>query len=197
MVYHHQKPNRQRPRYSGQAFLPFIAGVIAGLILTALVFLQTKHPNDAPEETSVEQVNIAPQTDQVNLDTLLDEQNSPEPTFEFYEILPDQEVQVPSWNETEQAKLPEQETSTTPGVYVLQVGAYRELSAADQVKARLALLGINAEIQRVVINGQDVFHRVRAGPYSTPDKLKAAQSRLINHDLPFKLLKLTVDEPAN
>ena len=179
--------------YSGQAFLPFIAGVIAGLILTALVFFQTQQNNTQNEVENDLEVEISPREDEVNLKTLLTDQ-TPEPTFEFYEILPDQEIRVPSWNETEQVKLPEQPTDPVSGVYVLQVGAYREMAAADEVKARLALLGINADIQRVVINGQDVFHRVRAGPYRTPQKLKDAQSRLLNNDLQFKLLKLTADQ---
>jgi len=37
---------------------------------------------------------------------------------------------------------------------------------ADRVNTRLALAGVSAGIQRVVINGSDVWYRVRVGPFN-------------------------------
>ena len=79
-------------------------------------------------------------------------------------------------------------------MYVLQVGSFKEFEAADEVKAELALLGVPADIQRVVINGQDVRHRVRIGPYKSVTKLQEARDRLIENDLDFMLLKLKMDD---
>ncbi len=36
--------------------------------------------------------------------------------------------------------------------YILQMGSFRKFADADRMKARLALIGIEAEIQRVSIN---------------------------------------------
>lgn len=55
--------------------------------------------------------------------------------------------------------------SDTAAGYMLQMGSFRKYSDADRLKASLALVGIQAEIQRVNIKGGDVYHRVRSGPY--------------------------------
>ena len=69
------------------------------------------------------------------------------------------------------------------------------MEAADQVKAQLALIGVTADIQRVVINGQDTLYRVRVGPYSDQQKLNDARLRLQENKLEFMLLKLQADDP--
>ena len=55
-------------------------------------------------------------------------------------------------------------------------------------------MGVTADIQRVVINGQDVRHRVRIGPYEDPHKLQEAKDRLLANDLDFMLLKLKMED---
>jgi cell division protein FtsN len=51
-----------------------------------------------------------------------------------------------------------------PRSYMLQMGSFRKYADADRLKASLALLGVEAEIQKVNVNGGEVFHRVRSGP---------------------------------
>ena len=117
----------------------------------------------------------------------------PEPTFDFYKILPNMEVNVSEYETGEETPIPE-ETSDVPSTYILQVGSFKKFEAADEVKARLALLGVKADIQRVVINGQDVYHRVRVGPYKNAGNLEEVQQRLLSNNLDFKILKLTVND---
>ncbi|MCU7946697.1 MAG: SPOR domain-containing protein, partial [Candidatus Thiodiazotropha sp. (ex Cardiolucina cf. quadrata)] len=52
---------------------------------------------------------------------------------------------------------------------------------ADRLKARLALIGIEAEIQKVSINNRDTYHRVRSGPYNSQNQLNAVR-RLANEN---------------
>jgi len=119
----------------------------------------------------------------------------PEPTFDFYRILPNMEVNVSEYETEEKPPPPESiAAEESPATYILQVGSFKEFEAADEVKARLALLGVSADIQRVVINGQDVYHRVRVGPYNNTDNLEDIQQRLLANNLDFKILKLTVDD---
>ena len=187
--------NKNAVETGGNSIAPFFAGVCAGLLVTTVVifqFIKTELVEPVTEEEEV--VTLEPEEEKVSLAKLVEQDQIEEPTYEFYKILPDLEINVSEWDETISPVENTNPTKTEPGVYVLQVGSFRKLEAADEVKAKLALLGINADIQRVVINGQDVFHRVRVGPYNTPDKLEAAQSRLIDNDLNFKLLKLTVDQ---
>jgi hypothetical protein len=53
--------------------------------------------------------------------------------------------------------------------------ALQRYQDADRVKARLALAGVSAGIQRVVINGSDVWYRVRVGPFNDLKSLQGAR----------------------
>jgi cell division protein FtsN len=47
---------------------------------------------------------------------------------------------------------------------MLQAGSFTQFSEADGLRARLALIGVEASIREVTV-GNTVFHRVRVGPY--------------------------------
>jgi cell division protein FtsN len=67
--------------------------------------------------------------------------------------------------------------------YVLQAGAFRGSGDAEAVKARIALLGLNARVESAQINGATVY-RVRMGPYGTASELAAAKAKLASGGLP-------------
>ena len=117
----------------------------------------------------------------------------PAPTFDFYKILPNKEINISEWVAEEKQGQNRTEEKDN-GIYVLQVGSFKDYKAADQTKASLALIGITAEIQRVVINGQDIHYRVRVGPYNDRDKLMAARKRLEDNNLSFMVLKLKAED---
>jgi cell division protein FtsN len=81
-------------------------------------------------------------------------------------------------------------------LFILQVGSFKTFEAADQMKAELALVGIDADIQRVVINGQDILHRVRVGPFRDAAELDKARNALLENNRDFVLLRLEEDEAA-
>ncbi len=62
--------------------------------------------------------------------------------------------------------------------YMLQAGAFNTLEDADRLKARLALAGLESSIQKVTIEGRGDFFRVRLGPYSGTETLRAADGTL-------------------
>ncbi len=117
----------------------------------------------------------------------------PEPQFDFYKILPSKEVSISEWESVEEEDLSNQEEQQ-PVMFVLQVGSFKQYNSADQIKAKLALMGVTANIQRVVINGQDIRHRVRIGPYKNTRKLQQDRDRLLANDLDFMLLKLKMED---
>lgn len=67
--------------------------------------------------------------------------------------------------------------------YILQAGAFRGSGDAEAVKARIALLGLNARVESAQINGATVY-RVRMGPYGTASELAAAKAKLASGGLP-------------
>lgn len=110
------------------------------------------------------------------------------PRFDFYTLLPEMEIEV----ETD-APLATREPARVAGEpthYILQVGSFRRLDEADNLKARLALLGIEARIQTVVIRDDDIWYRVRVGPYETLRDLGQARARLQRNDIDFMVLRI-------
>ncbi len=112
------------------------------------------------------------------------QQEKPKPTktepsknhtkFDFYYILPEIDVPVPDQELERRRKNP---VETDKGEYILQVGSFRELSQADQLKAKLALKGLTANIQSVKINNS-TWHRVRIGPIDNITRLSETRRRL-------------------
>jgi len=94
--------------------------------------------------------------------------------FDFYYILPEIDVPVPDQELERQRRNPDQANG---GAYILQVGSFRELAQADQLKAKLALNGLTANIQSVKINS-NTWHRVRIGPINNISKLSETRRRL-------------------
>ncbi len=135
----------------------------------------------------------------------------PKPHFDFYNILPEMEVVVPD-SEVEARKpvapkpakpdAQSQAKGTRPaprpaptagdpgGTFVLQVGSFRNYAEADQRKAALALLGFEARIQKVTVNGQD-WHRVRIGPFKDLTRVNSVRSRLRDRRIQAIVLKLS------
>jgi cell division protein FtsN len=129
-------------------------------------------------------------------------QRDPEPTtrprFDFYTILPEMEVVVPK-EESSPASPPGREP--TPGAeppapataresYILQVGSFRKHADADRLKARLALMGIEADIQKVTIDNKDTYHRVRSGPYRSRPDLDRVRAQLKREGIDSVAIKL-------
>jgi cell division protein FtsN len=185
----HRKP---APGIRLHGVVPFTTGLMVGLFVAFIVYLNEHQPGfftPEPPELVIKDTGVK-QAESPQEDTPVS--NIPEPQFDFYQILPNLEVNVSEWETDEQVNT--ENLANDSSVYILQVGSFSDYVAADEVKAQLALLGIPADIQRVVINGRDIRHRVRIGPYSDPEKLHEARDRLVENGLEFMLLKLKVDD---
>lgn len=63
-------------------------------------------------------------------------------------------------------------------VFYLQAGAFQKAEDAEKLKARLALLGVEAAVQAAEIADKGVLHRVRVGPFATVDEMNRARTML-------------------
>ncbi len=61
--------------------------------------------------------------------------------------------------------------------YLLQAGAFQASGQAEELKARIALLGLGARVEAAQIKGATVY-RVRMGPYGTATDLADAKRKL-------------------
>nr|WP_286206720.1 SPOR domain-containing protein [Thauera linaloolentis] len=113
--------------------------------------------------------------------------------FEFYKILPEGDnvpapaapqarptvPQKPVAVPAQQAPAPVQDVSVKPAERLyLQVGAFENPGEADNLKARLALAGIEASAQRAQLADGRIVHRVRIGPFARPEDMNPTRARL-------------------
>ena len=76
------------------------------------------------------------------------------------------------------------------GTYVLQVGSFRNSGEAERRRASLALLGLEARVQTIAIDGEAIWHRVQVGPYEELNALNDARVRLRENDIETIALKV-------
>ncbi len=109
--------------------------------------------------------------------------------FDFYTLLPELEIVIPH----EETLPPKQNSSTTTqteykGGYLLQAGSFQQFNEADSLKARLALIGVEANIQSVEVN-KTKWHRVQIGPSNDRSALEALRKRLKSSQIDTILLQ--------
>lgn len=61
--------------------------------------------------------------------------------------------------------------------FMLQAGSYANQDAAEGVKAKLALIGFEANVVPAEVSGK-TMHRVRVGPFATLEEMNQARARL-------------------
>lgn len=78
--------------------------------------------------------------------------------------------------------------TTSAARYILQAGAFGGSGDAETVKAKIAMLGLNARVEAAEIGGKTVY-RVRMGPYGTASELADAKAKLASGGLPAMAVK--------
>lgn len=90
--------------------------------------------------------------------------------FEFYNLLPGMEVEIAEKPNKEKASPTVQASKEKPKQnpkYLVQAGIFQDLAAADALKARLALQGFSAHIQKVQTQEGFTWFRVTLGPFAS------------------------------
>ncbi len=113
------------------------------------------------------------------------------PRFDFYTILPGSDEAA----DKEMKQVAKQAESTPKETYFLQAGAFQAEKEADNLKAKLALLGVEAVIQTASLPDKGSWHRVRIGPYSNMDDLNRTRSLLAQNGINASLVKIRDGAP--
>ena len=213
--YKHASPRAPKAPAPLGSWVSFVTGLGLGLVVALAVYMwNAKVSTPAPSLPEVAGVDAKVEAPRVNEpppgESAEANLEPPHPKFDFYKILPEMEVPVQDWEKEDQeqqsAKVEKNDKNVatiskrTPaaapaasaerGAYVLQIGSYKQYEEADQAKAKLAMQGIAANIQRVVINGQDVWFRVHVGPLSDANDMRALRLKLQEHKTDFIVLKI-------
>ena len=126
----------------------------------------------------------------------------PEKRFQFYDILPGKSDAVPDKEgkalaakdevkkdeKKEEKKTEEPKESKQP--LFLQAGSFSTAQDADNQKAKLAFMGVEAVVQQVMVQDK-TYYRVRVGPYSKIDELNKTRTELAKSGIDSSLAKNT------
>jgi cell division protein FtsN len=139
-------------------------------LTASLIFLK----NTSNVKTAAQKI-IPLQTIAAGKQPVLAETNKPQ--FDFYTILPKEKVNIPQ---------PSIENKTQ---YFLQIATFKNYSAADRLRAKLALLGFDVYIDKIKSKTDTVLNRINVGPYLSSKEAKADQKRLEENNINSLLRK--------
>ncbi|MDR1423054.1 MAG: SPOR domain-containing protein [Azoarcus sp.] len=184
----HRRSSRERKLPSqvrGGTLLGVFVGMILGaLIVAAAVFVFTRNapfsqPASPTQTTAVEPAVVA-------LPGKPGDSPVKEPDFTFFSTLPQGEnapVATPAPNSAAvppppaPPSRPPAESSAAKPIY-LQLASFENAEQADDLMARLVLMGLEPVTQRAQLPDDRVVHRIRIGPFSDPEDVKAVRARL-------------------
>jgi cell division protein FtsN len=123
----------------------------------------------------------------------------PEKRFQFYDILPGKSDAVPDKapkpvakeepkkdEPKKEEKKEEPKESKTP--LFLQAGSFSTPQDADNQKAKLAFMGVEAVVQQVMVQDK-TYYRVRVGPYTKIEELNKVRAELARNGVEAQLVK--------
>lgn len=200
MAHDYKRNAAYKPRTRIPGWLTFTAGLAIGLFAAFLLYLKQQDGHKIPA--------AATNMDAPHIDAK--DSGTPPPRFDFYTILPEQEVVIPDQDvkESRQEKskpepAKQRALNTAPataistplpaakkGNYMVQVGAFKKAEEADRLRAALALLGIESTVQVVRIGDNDGFHRVRVGPFDDLDHANRTRIKLKQNSYTSILLQI-------
>ena len=198
---------------SASAVVMLLAGVVIGSLGTILwQGMRTSEGEIGAgirkmmEQSRVEEQDLVEQDDAVDSAKPVKQETN----FDFYTVLPEIEVVVPDTEPEKPKEVTNSETENqekksdadgevvdkSPKVidssaYMLQAGSYQKQSDADKLKAQLGLMGFGSTIQKVTIQGQGDFYRVRLGPYTSHEQMEKADKKLSSNGIQTLRLKIS------
>lgn len=176
-----------------------IIGLLVGLAIAAAVAVWVGRSNPfvdrehAENDTTAKHPAPSAKSSNRIVDPLANAEapaTSDKPRFDFYKILPGNETAGPdqATKHTQTPQVIEQ--------YYLQAGAFPNAEDADNLKARLALMGLEATIQTVDIPNKGIWHRVRLGPYPL-DEANKTRDTLTQNKITVSMVKIRNQNNTN
>jgi cell division protein FtsN len=172
---------------TGSLLIGILIGLLLGLgIALAVAWYINKMPTPFLNRSGAPSKSAAPEIAKANEKS--GKAQDGKPRFDFYTILPGTEEPATE----QQFKEAQQQTSTaqTREAFFLQAGAFQNAPDADNLKARLALLGVEAEVQTTTFPDKGIWHRVRVGPYTAIEDLNRTRDTLKQNGIETSLIKV-------
>lgn len=170
----------------GSTFVGILIGLVLGLsIALAVAWYINKMPNPFKERPQ------APPPPKTQPTAKVAEDKGPR--FTFPEILKGEEKSAAKGEKAGDKGAEKGEKASTPAAreaFFLQAGSFQSAPDADNLKARLALVGVEASIQTTNLPDKGVWHRVRVGPYTDVEELNRIRTILKQNGIESALVKV-------
>ncbi len=172
---------------------PMVTGIVIGVLIgLAIALMVALYINAAPSPfrqqastSAAGKAAASPNGQKPNAKA-----ESQKNRFTYYDILPGTERPV-----TEQEI--KQAPQGSKDQYYLQAGSFPNETDANNLKAKLALMGIEATIQTVSVPDKGVWHRVRVGPFSDAEDMNTARTTLAQNGMQPSLIKVQTTPAKN
>jgi cell division protein FtsN len=191
-----QSGNRRGIRKKSSGGIPawfwLLGGILIGLGTAVALMLKGYLPELKQNLPSMDESPPGVSESALVEDDNTETEGSRKPRYDFFTVLPEMEVVVPEQELSRKADKPEAAPDAIPkgneDSYILQVGSFRNSADAEQMKARLALLGSIATVQTVTVNNQ-AWHRVRIGPFKGARKADEVRRMLSDNQIDTLVMK--------
>ena len=186
----YKEPNKKSGRHkggTGSLLIGILIGLLLGLgIALAVAWYINKMPTPFLNRAAPPAKSTAPEI--ARADDKSGKAPESKPRFDFYKILPGTEEPASE----QQVKQAQKQLSTTRAreAFFLQAGVFQTAPDADNLKARLALLGVEATVQTTTFPDKGLWHRVRVGPYTAIDDLNSTRDILKQNGIEVSIIKM-------
>lgn len=189
-------PRSSAPQRKGH---PLLAGILIGMVAGLLVaggmawyILKTPSPfvNNVPHE----QVKLEPDAPKPPPPRPAQAASAPaaapesaqaasgvgddKPRFEFYKVLTDGKTDQAAPATKPARPAANEAKPATRETFYLQAGAFADAEDADRLKAKLAMLGVEAAVLDATLPDKTAWHRVRLGPYGSAEEMNKVSAML-------------------
>lgn len=177
-----RETGKPRARRGGSTFLGILIGLVLGLVIAlGVAWYINRLPNPFKDKPT------APKSAQPYATTPAPKATAPQPP-QTTEEKP--KVAAPEKDAKAAATEDKKSTATGRETFFLQTGSFQSAPEAETLKARLALLGLEAAIQTRELPEKGIWHRVRVGPYTDVDELNRVRDVLKQNNIDVALVKV-------
>jgi cell division protein FtsN len=185
----------------GNTLVGVVIGFVLGLGVAAVIaFVLTRIPNTFDGRTAKADV-ANPRLSSIERETA---KSGDRPRFDFSKILPGTEDRRAPRDETADRQATPADKPVTvvtaagmvavpdsaaAGKYFLQAGAYQNAADAEDQRAKLALMGIEASMQSVDTPEKGTINRIRLGPYTSVDEMNQVKTELLKRGVSTAVIK--------
>jgi len=173
-------------------FIGYVLGLVSAIGVWMYIhqapspFIQSKEPEISTKiKTSKNENETLKEKQKSERNVAQNGDTNEKPRFEFYQMLPGNEEPVTEKQFQKAAQQP-----SLKDKYYLQAGSFQNTEDAENLKAKIAMLGMEAYVQSANLSEKGKWHRVRVGPFTKIDDINKARSSLLQSGIKANLIKV-------